>query len=51
MYEICEMKADAGEILNLSDYVAENQNNQMVGMFVVPILGLLGIALGVKELL
>ena len=51
MYEICEMKADAGEILNLSDYVAENQNNQMVGMFVVPILGLLGIALGVKALL
>jgi hypothetical protein len=51
MYEICEMKADAGEILNLSDYVAENQNNQMVGMFVVPILGLLGIVLGVKVLL
>lgn len=49
-YKICEMKSDAGAVLHLSDYVEENQNNQMVGMIVVPILGLLGIALGVKGL-
>jgi hypothetical protein len=49
-YEICEMKSDAGAVLHLSDYIEVNQNNQVTGMIIVPILGLLGVALGVKGL-
>ena len=44
-YEICEISSDADMLLSLSDYVKTNQNNQVAGMIVCPILVLLGLAL------
>ena len=37
-FEICEMKSDSITILTLSDFVRVNQNNQIVGMILCPIL-------------
>lgn len=37
-YEICEMFYNNTEILSLSNYVEVNQNNQIVGMIVCPLL-------------
>lgn len=37
-FEICEMKSDSVIILTLSDFVRVNQNNQIVGMILCPIL-------------
>lgn len=37
-FEICEMKSDSVIILALSDFVRVNQNNQIVGIILCPIL-------------
>lgn len=37
-FEICEMKSDTIIILTLTDFVRVNQNNQIVGMILCPIL-------------
>ncbi len=42
-HSICEMSCDSAMILGLSDYIEENQNNQIVGMIVCPILVLCGL--------
>lgn len=42
-YEICEMKVNSVEILRLTDYVKVNQNNQILGMIVCPILAISGV--------
>ena len=37
-YEICEISCSNGMLLSLSDYVRANQNNQIMGMILCPIL-------------
>lgn len=37
-YEICEFSSESTMILSLADYVKTNQNNQIAGMIVCPIL-------------
>ena len=37
-YEICEMFYNETEILSLSNYVKANQNNQIIGMILCPLL-------------
>lgn len=41
-YEICEISCDSKVLLNLSDYVRLNQNNQIVGMVLFPIMTVMG---------
>ena len=41
-YKICEMRCDGVVLLTLDDYIAVNQNNQVIGMIVCPILALCG---------
>ncbi len=36
--EICELKSASTTLLSLSDYVNENQNNEIIGMILFPIL-------------
>ena len=40
-YEICEFSSDSTVLLSLTDYVESNQDNQIAGMIVCPILMLM----------
>ena len=42
-YELCEIIHGSTVLLSLDDYVKTNQDNQMAGMFVYPILAIFGI--------
>ncbi|MBO5715979.1 MAG: hypothetical protein J6S23_06260 [Clostridia bacterium] len=44
-YVICEIKTDTVTLLSLADYVETNQNNQVAGMIVCPILMLMSLFL------
>ncbi len=44
-YEICEFSYNDVVLLSLSDYVETNQNNQIAGMIVCPILVIMGLFL------
>lgn len=44
-YEICEFSSESTVILSLADYVETNQNNQIVGIIVCPILMLMSLFL------
>ena len=44
-YEICEIRCNHGVLLSLSDYVDANQNNQIIGMILCPIMALASLLL------
>ena len=44
-YRICEMHHENVALLTLDDYIRVNQNNQVIGMIVAPILALCGLFL------
>ncbi len=44
-YVICEFSHDSAVLLSLSDYVETNQNNQIAGMIVCPIMVIVGLFL------
>lgn len=44
-YEICEFSHNSVVLLSLSDYVETNQNNQVAGMIVNPIIAIMGLVL------
>lgn len=44
-YEILEMSTGSTILLSLDDYITVNQNNQIVGMIICPILGIIALFL------